>query len=106
MASHDTVSGAGLPQKLTRSERETLLADFLPYVETMKIERTPEGLPEIRDTDDIIFLAFAAAAHADALVSGNSDIFAVRGQFQMPILTVSEFADWLQRNGTTCTPCS
>ena len=82
--------------KLTRDEQETLLADFLPYVETVKIDRTPEGLPDIRDADDLIFLVLAAVGRADALVSGDGDIQAVRDQFHIPILTVAEFADWLQ----------
>ncbi|BDV01803.1 twitching motility protein PilT [Thermodesulfomicrobium sp. WS] len=101
LASHDTVSELlrvlAYPKfQLTCSERETLLADFLPYVETVKIARTPEGLPDIRDADDIIFLALAAAAQADALVSGDGDILAVRDRFAVPILTVCQFADWLQ----------
>lgn len=101
LASHDTVSELlrvlAYPKfKLTRDEQETLLADFLPYVETVKIDQTPEGLPDIRDADDIIFLVPAAVAYADALVSGDGDIQAVREQFHIPILTVAEFADWLQ----------
>ena len=63
-ASHDTVSEllrvlAHPKFKLTRDEQETLLADFLPYVETVKIDQTPESLPDIRDADDIIFLVLA-----------------------------------------------
>lgn len=101
LASHDTVSELlrvlAYPKfKLTRDEQETLLADFLPYVETVKIDQTPEGLPDIRDADDIIFLVLADAGRADALVSGDGDIQAVRDQFHIPILTVAEFADWLQ----------
>ncbi|WEN42120.1 hypothetical protein CKCBHOJB_01705 [Thauera sp. GDN1] len=100
LASHDTVSELlrvlAYPKfKLTRDERETLLADFLPYVETVKIDQTPEGLPDIRDADDIIFLVLADVGRADALVSGDGDIQAVRDQFHIPILTVAEFADWL-----------
>lgn len=101
LASHDTVSELlrvlAYPKfKLTRDEQGTLLADFLPYVETVKIDQTPEGLPDIRDADDVIFLVLAAVAHADALISGDGDIQAVREQFHIPILTVLEFADWLQ----------
>ena len=84
-----------MPFKLTRDEQETLLADFLPYVETVKIDLTPENLPDIRDADDIIFLVLAAVACADALVSGDGDIQAVRDQLHIPILTVAAFADWL-----------
>ena len=101
LASHDTASELlrvlAYPKfKLTREDQETLLADFLPYVETVKIDTTPDGLPDIRDADDIIFLVLADAGRADALVSGDGDIQAVRDQFQIPILTVAEFADWLQ----------
>lgn len=101
LASRDTVSELlrvlNYPKfKLSRSEQESLLAEFLPYVEIVKIETTPEGLPQIRDADDVIFLALAAVGAADALVSGDGDIQAVKAQFHIPVLTVAEFADWLQ----------
>lgn len=101
LASHDTVSELlrvlAYPKfKLTRDEQETLLAEFLPYVETVKIEAKPDGLPDIRDADDLIFLVLAAVARADALVSRDGDIQAVKAQFHIPILTVAELADWLQ----------
>ena len=82
--------------KLSRDEQETLLAEFLPFVETVKVETPPAGLPEIRDADNVIFLALAAMAQADALVSGDGDIQAVRSQFRIPVLSVAEFVDWLQ----------
>lgn len=101
LASRDTASEllrvlAHPKFKLSRDEQQTLLAEFLPFVETVQVEATPEGLPDIRDADDVIFLALAAVAHADALVSGDGDIQAVRMQFHIPILTVAEFSDWLQ----------
>ena len=100
LASHDTVSELlrvlAYPKfKLTTTEREALLAEFLPYVETVKIDTTPDGLPDIRDAQDIIFLELAAASRADALVSGDGNIQAVRGKFHIPILTLAEFAEWL-----------
>ncbi len=101
LASRDTVSELlrvlAYPKfKLSHDEQETLLAEFLPFVETVSIETTPGGLPEIRDAEDVIFLVLAAVAKADALVSGDGDIQAVKAQFQIPILSVAEFADWLQ----------
>ena len=101
LASHDTVSELlrvlHYPKfKLSHEERETLLAEFLPYAETVKIRTLPDALPDIRDPDDIIFLVLAAVAKADALVSGDGDIQAVKSQFHVPILTAAEFADWLQ----------
>lgn len=100
LASHDTVSELlrvlAYPKfKLTRDEQETLLAEFLPYVETVKIDTMPDGLPDIRDADDSVFLVLAAVGEADALVSGDADIQAVREQFHIPILTVAQFADWI-----------
>jgi putative PIN family toxin of toxin-antitoxin system len=82
--------------KLTAKEQQALLADFPPYAETVKIDRHPPGLSLLRDPDDIIFTALAAASHADALVSGDGDLQAVRDPFHVPILTIAEFADWLQ----------
>lgn len=100
LVSHDTVSELlrvlAYPKfKLTRDAQEALLAEFLPYVETVKINTRPAGLPNIRDADDAIFLELAAVSRADALVSGDGDIQAIRQQFHIPILTVSEFSDWL-----------
>lgn len=46
--------------KLTRDEQEALLAEFLPYVEAVQIDTMPQGLPDIRDADDTIFLVLAA----------------------------------------------
>ena len=105
LASHDTVSELirvlAYPKfKLTRDEQETLLGEFLPYVETVRIASTPDGLPEMRDRDDIIFLVLAAVGLADALVTGDDDILAVREQFHVPILTIAEFADSLTPMGT------
>ncbi|WP_177169035.1 putative toxin-antitoxin system toxin component, PIN family [Allochromatium warmingii] len=102
LASYDTVRELlrvlNYPKfKLSRAEQECLLAEFVPYVETVKIEHTPNGLPHIRDPDDVIFLVLAAVAGADALVSGDGDIQAVKEQFHIPILTVAEFADWLEQ---------
>ena len=101
LASRETVSELirvlGYPKfKLTAREQQALLADFVPYVETVRADACPAGLPVLRDPDDIIFMALAAAGQADALVSGDGDIQAVREQFYIPILTIAEFADWLQ----------
>lgn len=100
LASRDTVSELlrvlAYPKfKLSHDEQAALLAEFLPFVETVKVDAMPEGLPEIRDAVDVIYLVLATVAQADALVSGDGDIQAVREQFQTPIMTVAEFADWL-----------
>ena len=52
---------------------------------------------DLRDAADIIFLELAAIAGADALVSGDGDIQAVKAQFHVPILTLAEFTAWLSK---------
>lgn len=83
--------------KLSRDEQEMLLGDYLPYANTIRIEQTPEGLPDIRDADDLMFFALAILGRADVLVSGDGDLQAAKSQFRIPILSLAEFADWLER---------
>lgn len=103
LVDHDTASELirvlGYPKlKLTQSEQETLLGDFLPYAETIPSYEWPAELPEIRDPKDVMFLALAKHAGADALVSGDGDILALRGQLgSVVILPVAEFSEWLSQ---------
>lgn len=82
--------------RLTAEEQRTLLADFLPFAE---IVAEPKGgrLPACRDAADLPFLALAAGAGADALVTGDDDLLAVSGRFRISILTPEAFR---QRLGT------
>lgn len=88
----------GYPKfRLDHDERDTLLADFLPYVETVTIRRQPTNLPKLRDPADLVFLALAVRAKANALVSGDRDILSVRKHFStIPILPATEFSEWLE----------
>ncbi|MEX0449094.1 putative toxin-antitoxin system toxin component, PIN family [Spiribacter sp. 221] len=81
--------------KLSADEQESLLADYLPYVESVDMATRPAELPEARDADDVIFLALAAAAGADVLVSGDRDLLTLNEVFSVPILSVAEFRAWL-----------
>lgn len=82
--------------KLGREEQETLLADYLPYAETVPAFVQPSGLPEISDPRDVRFLALAQYAQADALVSRDGDILSVRAKLgTIAVLSAAEFRDWL-----------
>ena len=82
--------------KLSKNEQEILLADFLPYAETVQIAEIPKGLPALRDPNDVMFLTLAVISNADALISGDKDVHVVKHQLEgIPILTVAEFAKWL-----------
>lgn len=81
--------------QLSADEQEALLADYLPWVETVTVSTAGRALPAIDDPDDGIFLLLADVADADALVSGDKHLQAVKEAFSIPIITASEFADWL-----------
>lgn len=76
--------------KLTEAEREELLADFLPWAEAAVLPDDPPALPECRDPDDQVFLLLARSTSADALVTGDADLLALRAEFQPPILNADE----------------
>lgn len=102
LASKDTVSELirvlAYPKfKLSKTEQALLLADFLPYTETVIIEQQPTGLPIIRDPDDQKFLILAVVGQAAVLVTGDTDILAIQSSFHTPpIMTLSEYKDWLK----------
>jgi len=78
----------GYPKfKLTPSEREDLLAEFLPYTENVALPARWPELPQCRDPKDQRFLVLAHAANAGALVSGDDDLLSMQGQVRFPILS-------------------
>ena len=70
---------------LAPSERDDLLADYLPYCESV-IVSGPVTVPECRDPHDRPFLELAVAGRADALVTGDKDLLALARTFPIPIL--------------------
>ena len=56
--------------RLTEQEREDLLADYLPWCETVVVS-DPPAVPHCRDPFDRPFLELAVAGSADALVTGD-----------------------------------
>lgn len=100
---HDTVNELirvlGYPKfQLTRIEQEALLGDFLPFAEVVPAHALPAGLPAVRDPHDVMFLALARHARADALVSGDADLLVLRDPLRaIPILTAAEFHEWLAK---------
>jgi putative PIN family toxin of toxin-antitoxin system len=77
--------------KLSRADQEELLADFLPFAETVSIQDPPSNLPVCRDAADQIFLVLACQAQASALVTGDADLLALRKVSASRILTAEEF---------------
>ncbi len=100
LASKDTVNELmrvlAYPKfKLSKTEQALLLADFLPYAETVTIAQTPDALPLIRDPADQMFLILAVVGQAEVLVTGDADILEIKDRFQTPpIMTLAEYKDW------------
>jgi putative PIN family toxin of toxin-antitoxin system len=81
--------------KLTKTEQLLLLADFLPYAETVTSLEVPVDLPVIRDTADQKFITLAVVGKADALVTGDNGLLVLKDLFKTPpIMSLSEFEQW------------
>lgn len=88
--------------KLTDADREELLGDYLPWCETVSVANalpvttqvtaqvTPQ-VPACRDPLDRPFLTLAAAAQADALITGDKDLLELADEFKVSILTPAAF---------------
>ncbi|MBE9221543.1 putative toxin-antitoxin system toxin component, PIN family [Cyanobacterium stanieri LEGE 03274] len=77
--------------KLTKTEQEDLLSDYLPYCETVKIPLDLPSIPKCRDIFDEKFLLLAKVANADYLVTGDKDLLSIDDNFICPIINMDEF---------------
>lgn len=83
----------GYPKfRLSPAEQEELLADYVPWVEVVRLPDPPPAAPVCRDPFDIPFLQLAIAGQARALVSGDRDLLALAGLPGLcPVLGVDAF---------------
>lgn len=77
--------------KLTSLDREDLLADYLPYCETVPMPIELPQIPPCRDPFDEPFLHLALVGKADYLVTGDRDLLSLEDVFACPIVTASDF---------------
>lgn len=77
--------------KLDADQQGELLADYLPWCETVRIPNPPPATPACRDVYDQPFLQLAVAARADYLVSGDLDLLSLSGQLACPIVSAEAF---------------
>ena len=81
--------------RLSKAEQDELLADFLPYAETVRIPQPPPMVPDCRDVLDLPFMHLAVAGKARALVTGDRYLLAIAAEFERaypcPILTLDAF---------------
>jgi uncharacterized protein len=72
--------------ELTASEQEDLLADYLPFCDTVPMPDVLPAIPECRDPFDAPFLVLAVVGKADYLVTGDRDLLSLADQFPCPIV--------------------
>ena len=85
----------GYPKfRLSEPEREDLLGEYLPWCEAVVV-RQPVDVPVCRDPNDRMFLELTLSAAADALVTGDSDLLALDGTLDIPVLTPIAFRSQL-----------
>lgn len=77
--------------KLTRTDQEDLLADYLPFCETVLMPEQLPVIPQCRDPFDEPFLILALVGCADYLVTGDLDLLCLADSFACPIVTFEEF---------------
>ncbi len=66
---------------LARAAQDELLADFLPYAQTVRMPQPPPPVPDCRDPLDVPFLQLAVAGQAQRLVSGDKDLLVLAQAF-------------------------
>lgn len=81
--------------QLSSEEVETLLAAYLPFVETIAVEGDLEALPRCSDRHDQKFLELAQVAGADAVVTGDRALLALDEEVAFDIVRPSELKDRL-----------
>src|SRR3989442_15638886 len=81
--------------RLSKLEQDELLADYLPYTQTVRIPQPPPSVPDCRDLLDLPFMHLAVAGKAEVLVSGDRDLLALADEFKKtcacPIVGLDSF---------------
>ncbi len=77
--------------KLTPTEREDLLSDYLLFCESVAMPDLLPATPECRDPFDVPFLVLALVGEADYLVTGDRDLLVLKDDFSCPIVTADDF---------------
>ena len=82
----------GYPKfRLSSEQQQDLLADYLPFCETVTVPNPPPSTPPCRDPFDVPFLEVAVAGEAEFLVTGDNDLLALAAEFSCPVVTSGDF---------------
>lgn len=84
--------------RLSREDQDILLAQYLPFCETVSLPSVWPPLPvECRDRDDAVFIALMLSAGTDLLVSGDADLTVLRDT--VTVVSVAELQNMLDGTG-------
>lgn len=90
----------GYPKfKLEQEDIENLLADILPWAETVTINTIHDAVELLRDKDDAVFIHLAQASSAAFLVSGDKHLLELRDIY--PELHIVSLVEFMERVGIT-----
>ena len=77
--------------KLTPTEQEDLISDYILFCEAVAMPDHLPVIPECRDPFDVPFLLLAVVSEADYLVTGDHDLLSLKDNFSCPIITAEDF---------------
>ncbi len=78
--------------KLEQEDIESLLADILPWTETVEMSTSYDAITSLRDKDDAVFIRLSQAAGAAFLISGDKHLLELRDTFpELHIVSLAEF---------------
>lgn len=80
--------------RLSDTERNDLLAEYLPWCESIDVP-TDIAVPDVRDPDDRVFLRLAIAGQANMLVTGDDDLLSLAETLPFSIITPASIRDIL-----------
>jgi len=77
--------------RLEKQNIEALLADYLPFTESVNLPANVPPLPRCRDTKDQMFIELADAGTADVLITGDADLLIMADECSFAIETPTDF---------------
>lgn len=82
---------------LRPEEVETVLSAYLPFVEAVDVKGDLRGLPRCSDPDDQMFIELAHVGEAEALVTGDQALLAMKRDVEFDILSPGQMRTRLSR---------
>jgi len=84
--------------KLSKEQRNNLLAEYLPFAETFVVNtKQDDDIPLCRDKDDQVFLSLTYQSKAQFLISGDKDLLELNHLVKFKITTAATLKSFLNQ---------